>query len=71
MPDTSASPEAKLFTFLNEIGILAQLSRALFEARLPLGFTVPQFSVLNNLVRVRDGRSPGELAMSEYQACRR
>jgi DNA-binding MarR family transcriptional regulator len=62
MPDTSASPEAKLFTFFNEIGILAQLSRALFEARLPLGFTVPQFSVLNNLVRVRDGRSPGELA---------
>jgi len=51
-----------LFTFFNEIGILAQLSRALFEARLPLGFTVPQFSVLNNLVRVRDGRSPGELA---------
>jgi DNA-binding MarR family transcriptional regulator len=51
-----------LFAFFTEVGILAQLSRALFEARLPPGFTLPQFSVLNHLVRVKDGRTPLELA---------
>lgn len=50
------------FAFFTEIGIIAQLSRALFESRLPLGMTVPHFSVLNHLVRVRDGRTPLELA---------
>jgi len=62
MPDRPPTPEATLFAFFNEVGILAQLSRALFEARLPAGFAVPQFSVLNHLVRVRDGRTPLELA---------
>ncbi|NJS14579.1 MAG: MarR family transcriptional regulator [Sphingopyxis sp.] len=62
MPDTAPTPEATLFAFFTEVGILAQLSRALFEARLPPGFTLPQFSVLNHLVRVRDGRTPVELA---------
>lgn len=51
-----------LFTFFNEVGILAQLSRALFEARLPPGFTLSQFAVLNHLVRVGDGRTPLQLA---------
>lgn len=50
------------FAFFNEIGIIAQLSRAMFEARLPDGVTVPHFSVLNHLVRVSDGRTPLELA---------
>ncbi len=62
MPDQSPTPEAMLFAFFTEVGILAQLSRAVFEARLPPGFTLPQFSVLNHLVRVRDGRTPLELA---------
>ena len=62
MPDHPPTPEATLFAFFTEVGILAQLSRALFEARLPPGFAVPQFSVLNHLVRVRDGRTPLELA---------
>lgn len=62
MPDQPPTPEALLFAFFTEVGILAQLSRALFEARLPHGFTLPQFSVLNHLVRVRDGRTPLELA---------
>ena len=61
-PSTSLPPEAAFFAFFTEVGILAQLSRALFEARLPPGFAVPQFSVLNHLVRVRDGRTPLELA---------
>jgi DNA-binding MarR family transcriptional regulator len=47
---------------LNEIGIIAQLSRTLLEARLPSGFVLAQFSVLNHLVRVKDGRTPLELA---------
>ena len=50
------------FAVFNEIGILSQLSRALFEARLPEGVSVPHFSVLNHLVRVRDGRTPLDLA---------
>lgn len=55
-------PEETFFAFFNEIGILAQLSRTLFEAELPEGHTVSQFVVLNNLVRVRDGRTPLDLA---------
>lgn len=50
------------FAVFNEIGIVAQLSRALFETRLPPGFGAPHFGVLNHLVRVRDGRTPLEIA---------
>lgn len=60
MPD--ASPAETYFALFNEIGILAQLSRAAFEAQLGDGLLLPQFSVLNHLVRVRDGRTPLELA---------
>ena len=59
MPET---PEDIYNGFFLEVGILAQLSRAMFEARLPPGFTLPQFTVLNHLVRVKDGRTPLELA---------
>ena len=52
----------RIFGFFNEIGIISQLSRALFEARLPDGVTVAHFSVLNHLVRVEDGRTPLEIA---------
>lgn len=62
MPEQDPTPEAMLFTFFNEVGILAQLSRALFEARLPDGFNLPQFAVLNHLVRVKDGQTPLALA---------
>jgi DNA-binding MarR family transcriptional regulator len=62
MPDQGPTPEDVLFAFFTEVGILAQLSRTLFEARLPLGFTLSQFTVLNHLIRVRDGRTPLELA---------
>ena len=53
---------ALYFRLLNEIGIIAQLSRALLEARLPSGFVLAQFSVLNHLVRVSDGQTPLALA---------
>lgn len=50
------------FGVLNEIGIIEQLSRTLLEARLPDGLIAPHFTVLNHLIRVRDGRTPLELA---------
>jgi len=59
MPDADLPLYFRLF---NEIGIIEQLGRARFEARLPQGITVPHFSVLNHLIRVQDGRTPLELA---------
>ena len=55
MPDTP-------FQVFNEIGIIEQLSRAMFQARLPDGVLVTHFSVVNHLIRVEDGRTPLELA---------
>ncbi len=51
-----------LFSFFNEIGIIAQLSRAAMETRLPKGLTLPHFSVINHLIRVKDGQTPLALA---------
>lgn len=53
---------ALYFALFNEIGIIGQLSRALFESKLPHGFLISHFSVLNHLIRVEDGRTPLELA---------
>lgn len=50
------------FEILNEVGIIAQLSRTLFEAAQADAMTLPQFTVLNHLVRVGDGRSPLDIA---------
>lgn len=61
MPDKELSEYFRLF---NEIGIIGQLSRALLEARLPPGFVMAQFSVLNHLVRVGDGRTPLAIAQA-------
>jgi DNA-binding MarR family transcriptional regulator len=46
------------FELFNEIGILSQLSRAMFEERLEPGFLLTHFSVLNHLIRVGDGKTP-------------
>jgi DNA-binding MarR family transcriptional regulator len=62
MAEDGPTPEETFFAFFTEVGILSQLSRAMFEARLPPGFTLPQFTVLNHLIRVKDGRTPLELA---------
>jgi len=59
MSETALSDYFRLF---NEIGIIEQLSRNVFEARLPPGFVLAQFSVLNHLVRVADGRTPMDIA---------
>jgi len=55
MPENAMFDYFRLF---NEIGIVEQLSRTILEARLPPGFVLAQFSVLNHLVRVGDGRTP-------------
>ena len=53
-----------LFRFLNEIGIVAQLSANAFEKVMPAGMTLPQFVVLNHLVRLGDGRTPLSIAQA-------
>jgi DNA-binding MarR family transcriptional regulator len=60
MPDDDALRET--FAIFNEIGIVAQLGRALFEARLPPGAALPHFTLVNHLTRVRDGQTPLALA---------
>jgi len=63
MPDTPpVSDLARFFAFFSEVNIINQLSTAMFETRLPPGFTVSQFAVLNHLIRVRDGQTPVDLA---------
>lgn len=51
-----------LFRFFNEVGIINQLSSRLFETRLPDGFLVSHFTVLNHLTRLGDGRTPMDIA---------
>lgn len=51
-----------MFELLNEIGIIAQLSRALLESKLGDGLTQHHFSALNHLVRLGDGRTPLQMA---------
>jgi DNA-binding MarR family transcriptional regulator len=52
----------ELFDFFNEVGIISQLSSALFSKNLPYGMHVSHFSILNHLVRLGDGRTPVEIA---------
>jgi len=57
----SADPSLFYAVFL-ETGIIAQLSRAMLEKRLPEGLIQPHFTVLSHLTRVQDGRTPLDLA---------
>jgi DNA-binding MarR family transcriptional regulator len=57
MPDASL-----LFRTFNEIGIIAQLAQTRFEAVMPDGMTLAQFTVLNHLVRLGGPKSPQSLA---------
>ncbi|RED11831.1 MarR family winged helix-turn-helix transcriptional regulator [Pontivivens insulae] len=64
---TNSSPPdpqgvGQIFALFNEIGIIGQLSRTLFEARLEPGMTIHQFSVLNHLMRVGEGTTPQRMA---------
>jgi DNA-binding MarR family transcriptional regulator len=51
-----------LFSFFNEVAIIGQLSGSLFERRLPDGFLVSHFGVLNHLARLGDSKTPLDLA---------
>ncbi len=63
LPDIQQNGGAQLmFDVLNEIGIIAQLSRTLLESRLGDGLTQHHFGALNHLVRLGDGRTPLEMA---------
>ncbi|SHG92753.1 MarR family winged helix-turn-helix transcriptional regulator [Marivita hallyeonensis] len=64
MPETTDTPELTglYFRLFNEIGIISQLSRAMFEARLPDGLVLPHFTVINHLIRVKDGQTPLQVA---------
>jgi DNA-binding MarR family transcriptional regulator len=50
------------FRVFNEIGIIEQLSRTMFERVMPGGLTLPQFIVLNHFVRLGGEHSPARLA---------
>jgi DNA-binding MarR family transcriptional regulator len=51
-----------IFGFFNEIGIVSQLSSALFGRLVPQNVHLSHFIVLNHLTRIRDGRTPLEIA---------
>ncbi len=53
---------AAMFRFLNEVGIIAQLSGAAFEKVMPGTMTLPQFVVLNHLSRLGGNRTPLRIA---------
>ena len=57
------------FRVFNEIGIIEQLSRTMFERVMPDGLTLPQFVVLNHFVRLGGEHSPARLA-SAFQVTR-
>ena len=59
---TEENAAGVVFAVLNEIGIIAQLSRTSLEARLPDDLIGPHFTVLNHLVRVGDGQTPMAMA---------
>ncbi len=52
----------RVFRFFNEVGIIQQLSAALFNRRLPDGLHVSHFSILNHMMRLGDGETPAKLA---------
>lgn len=61
-PSSEIANDMPLFSFFNEIGIISQLSSALFERNLPAGLTNSQFAVLNWFLRVDSEATPGRLA---------
>ena len=62
MTDSTPAADAVEFAVLNEIGIIAQLSAAAFEARLPDGMRLAHFRVLNHFARLGGERSMVRLA---------
>lgn len=52
----------EVFGFFNEIGIINQLSTAMFAKSLPDGVHPSHFAILNHLVRMGDGKTPMRIA---------
>lgn len=50
------------FEFFTQVGIIAQLSETMFSNVLPDGLHMSHFTLLNNLMRLGDGKTPLELA---------
>jgi len=62
-PETTSHKDSTvMYELFNEVGIIAQLSRALLESRLEDGLTIHHFSALNHLVRLGDRRTPIDMA---------
>lgn len=51
-----------VFQVMNEIGIIAQLSRAVLEDATPDGLSAAGFGVLNHLARLPGDKNPAQLA---------
>lgn len=67
MPDAPDPAQLALaFAVFTEVGIIAQLSAAAFEAVMP-GWTVGQFAVVQHLIRRGDGKTPLDLARAFQQ----
>ncbi|MGR3491995.1 MAG: MarR family winged helix-turn-helix transcriptional regulator [Shimia sp.] len=60
--ETGGAGGAQLFALLREVGIISQLSTALFLKRLPEGLHPSHFALLSNLTRLGDGKTPQALA---------
>ena len=54
--------QGMIFGFFNEVGIVSQLSSALFGRLVPQGVHLSHFVVLNHLMRLGDGRTPLQIA---------
>lgn len=52
----------EVFGFFTEIGIINQLSTAMFAKSLPEGVHPSHFAILNHLVRLGDGKPPLQIA---------
>jgi len=52
----------EVFGFFTEIGIINQLSTAMFAKSLPEGVQPSHFSILNHLARMGDGKTPMRIA---------
>lgn len=57
LPAVPSAAEDLLFQTFNEIGIISQLATARLERVLPMGLRASQFSILNHMVRLGDGRT--------------
>ncbi len=67
MADVAGDPVA--YRIFNEIGIIDQLATTAFRQVLPAPLNTAMFGVLNNLVRLGDGKTPSQLA-SAFQVAR-